>query len=81
VEMSEDEYRRMVTDAAQGIESINRYVEHRLTLADCLEEDGFIDAAAEMRAVYMDVWTALAGSPQRDTQEELHDISQPVIAG
>lgn len=78
--MNEHEYRRMIFEAAQGVNAVNRYIEHRLTLADVIEEQGFIDAAAEMRETWHEVWAALAGEPREILAEELHNSMLPLTS-
>ena len=80
--MTEESYRRMVLDAATGLEALNRFTEHRMALADFMEEhgDGLEEVAAGIRADWGAVWSCLAGAPRADIAEELHDLMQPYPA-
>lgn len=80
--MSDDEFRRVVLDAATGINSLNRFIETRFEMADEFEarDPDSAAAAEEMRATWTHVWEVLGGAPQRAIWAELHDILCPQAA-
>ena len=79
--MNDIAFRRIVHEAASGLDALNAFIETRFDMADALEEVGGEEAASEVRAVWTPLWSALS-SPilRRALLAELHDILDPTPA-
>lgn len=69
--------RRLLREAAAGVDALNAWVEHTLAKAEDAEAIGDEMLSSEMRACATSVWSVLNGAPSALIAAELHESMQP----